>query len=42
MWPVEDIPKSRMIPSAAPVTSKFPLWLKAVQLIATGSGSREN
>lgn len=31
-----------MTPSAAPVTSRFPLWLKAVQLIATGSGSKEN
>lgn len=31
-----------MTPSAAPVTSKFPLWLKAVQLMATGSGSKEN
>ena len=35
-------PKSRMTPSAAPVTSRFPLWLKAVQLMATGPGSREN
>lgn len=31
-----------MTPSAAPVTSRFPLWLKAVQLTATGSGSKEN
>lgn len=35
-------PNSLITPSAAPVTSKFPLWLKAVQLMATGSGSREN
>ena len=31
-----------MTPSAAPVTSRFPLGLKAVQLMAMGSGSREN
>ena len=37
-----NIPKRRTIPSAAPVTSRLPLWLKAVQLIAMGSGSREN
>lgn len=36
------VPKSRMTPSAAPVTSRFPLWLKAVQLMAMGSGSNEN
>lgn len=35
-------PNSLMTPSAAPVTSRFPLWLKAVQLMATGSGSKEN
>lgn len=35
-------PNSLMTPSAAPVTSRFPLWLKAVQLMATGSGSSEN
>lgn len=37
-----NIPKRRTTPSAAPVTSKLPLWLKAVQLMAMGSGSREN
>lgn len=36
------VPKRRTIPSAAPVTRRLPLWLKAVQLIAMGSGSREN
>lgn len=38
----EHWPNSLMTPSAAPVTSRFPLWLKAVQLMATGSGSKEN
>lgn len=36
------LPKRRIIPSAAPVTSRLPLWLKAVQFMAMGSGSREN
>lgn len=39
---IRTLPNSLMNPSAAPVTSRFPLWLKAVQLMATGSGSREN
>lgn len=39
---IDTLPNSRMNPSAAPVTRRFPLWLKAVQLMATGSGLREN
>lgn len=32
------LPKSRIMPSLAPVTSRVLLWLKAMQLMATGLG----
>lgn len=36
------LPNSRMMPSAAPVTKRFPLWLNAMQFTATGPGSSAN